>query len=62
MTKSNAIQTFSASEIDELIHYGTDVPRPIVARPNDYAISRRTELHWHVRAQLLYASSGRHVR
>ena len=58
MTKNNEIQTFSAAEIDELIHYGKDVPRPIVTRPNDYAISRRTGLHWHVRAQLLYASQG----
>lgn len=58
MTKSNAIQTFSASEIDELIHYGKDVPRPVVTRPNDYTTRRQTGLHWHVRAQLLYASKG----
>ncbi|ETX01773.1 AraC family transcriptional regulator [Candidatus Entotheonella palauensis] len=58
MTKNNEKETFSASEIDELIHYGRDVPRPIVTRPNDYTTSRRTGLHWHVRAQLLYASQG----
>jgi AraC-like DNA-binding protein len=58
MTKSDEIQTFSASEIDELIHYGKDVPRPIVARPNDYTTGWKTGWHWHVRAQLLYASQG----
>ena len=58
MRKNNEIQTFSPAEIDELIHYGEDVPRPIVTRPNDYLAGRRTGLHWHVRAQLLYASQG----
>ena len=58
MNHHNEIQTFSASEIDELIHYGKDVPRPIVTRPNEYTTARRTGLHWHVRAQLLYASQG----
>ncbi len=58
MAKNNDIQIFSASEIDELIHYGEDVPRPIVTRPNDYTISRKTGFHWHLRAQLLYASQG----
>ncbi len=58
MTKNSEIQTFSTSEIDELVHYGKDVPRPIVTRPNDYTTSRTTGLHWHVRAQLLYASQG----
>jgi AraC-like DNA-binding protein len=58
MTKNNESQTFSTPEIDELTHYGKDVPRPIVTRPNDYAIGRKTGLHWHVRAQLLYASKG----
>ncbi len=58
MTRNNDIQIISASEIDELIHYGEDVPRPIVTRPNDYMTSRKTGLHWHVRAQLLYASRG----
>lgn len=58
MTKNSEIQTFSASEIDELIHYGEDVPRPVVTRPNNYTTGRKTGLHWHVRAQLLYASQG----
>ncbi len=58
MAKYREIQTIPASEIDELIHFGEDVPRPIVARPSDYPTGRKTGLHWHVRAQLLYASQG----
>ena len=58
MTKNSEKQTFSDTEINELMHFGKDEPRPIVTRPRDYAASRRTGLHWHVRAQLLYASKG----
>lgn len=38
--------------------YGEDVDRQVVVRATEYPAGYQTEVHWHGRAQLVYASAG----